>query len=202
MVEQKISDEYIAGLFDGDGGGGINIQESYKGNSMVIRPRIRIFLKDRYFAGLFDAEGHVGTSPSVCNNYIHVKPILRIELKSNHELLLAIKEKYGGNVNPVTTRSDMINWCVSSLDEAVYVTSVLLEHSIIKKPQLLILQEILSLMKSGEHLTPEGLFYILKLAEKLKKINNKPNIKKRDWVKVFEDIYGTAEYIRVKSLYE
>lgn len=197
-----MSDGYVAGLLDGDGAVGFNVQEGYEGSSIVIRPRVRIFLKDEYFAGLFDSEGTVNASPYPHKNHIWVKPVLKIELESSYELLTAIKERYGGNVRPVATRSNMIEWCVSSLDEAVYIVDVLLSYCIIKRPQLLIMQEVLSLMKTGEHLSPEGLFYILKQVEELKRLNNKPTIKNRDWTKVFESVFGIAEYIRVKSLYE
>lgn len=202
---EEINNEYLCGLFDAEGCVGVGIRTSPSGK-LYPQPQLVLNLKDKYFAGFFDGDGCVGMSVTedyYFPNGLHVLPALRIGLKtmqSNYDLLKKIEEEYGGHTNQ---GRDMVIWRALSLEDVSSITDILLAYCYIKRPHLLIIKEITELIQAGEQLTPEGLYYILLLTEKLKKLNtHKHGSRERDWLEVLKKKVGVIEYQRIECLFK
>jgi len=198
---KKISAEYVGGLIDAEGTITLII-ERLSNNHLKIKPYIAISLlcnKD-YMGGVFDGDGsaQIKIQKDKRSSFgLHVNPLL--VLRSRHKQFLELlKANYGGNIR---TSGNSFVWCVSSLEEVRAFINVILFSTILKREELLILDEAVTLMELGEHHTIEGMFYILKLAEKLSFFHTK-GPKRKDWLRIFKEIIGEKEFTRLERLYE
>lgn len=182
-----MNNKYLSGLFDAEGCVQMGLcSNSELAQKIGVSPALIIAIKNEYFSGLFDGDGSAYLSLSVSpHKHLDVAPRLKIKLKNGEELLRLICKKYGGTVSE-QKKSHMIIWQIHTLSDVERVTDVLLQHCIIKRPQLLLLKYVvIPTIKNKEHLTREGMLKLIEIHEQLNQHGGKSKLRK-DWRKILD----------------
>lgn len=173
------SSKYFSGLFDAEGSCYVSFGQSANKYGLQASPTLKICMAP-YVAGLFDGDGSIsiGVAKGEARYLVKCHPYLNIS--GSDSLLSFIQQMYGGRVTHL--RGKVFAWTVNKIEDVARIVDILLEFSILKRPQLLLMKTVvLPMFHRGEHLTVEGLTRLIEIAGCLN-----PNRRRgmRDWKRV------------------
>lgn len=193
--------EWTAGFFDGDGCLSMHVTKS-ESSKIGYETGPRVHVANSYVPGFFDAEGCINlgikehenstigyrVSPgAIVNHTDHQSPVkeLLCEYADHLGIKYTIEDKDAHN----DRSSPFFSFRVYELESIEEFVSTLYPHLVVKKPQAkILLEDIIPVMKRGEHTGRRGFLKVMHYKEKMDSM--KGGTRGKYDLEYFEDMWG------------